>query len=70
MQFFYEVNLSDCDGANAELHVWSDGHVELVKGTRGVLRRLLGFYREPDAPAWVAQTLAKRFPKSFRDLND
>ncbi len=63
---FYEVNLSDCDGANADLHVWSDGRVDLVKGTRGVMRRLLGLFRDDDAPQWVIDTLARRYPKAFR----
>lgn len=53
---FYEVNLSDCDGRNATVHVWSDGKIEWINGQKA-WRRLLKFYNEPNAPKWVARFL-------------
>lgn len=57
---FYEVNLSNCDGLNATVHVWSDGSHELVKGSRYALRKLLPLFHDDEAPSFVRQWIYDR----------
>jgi hypothetical protein len=57
---FYELNLSNCDGLNATVHVWSDGTHELVKGTRYAMRKLIPLFRDEEAPGFVRQWIYDR----------
>lgn len=52
---FYEVNLSNCDGLNATLHIYSDGTHSLVKGSRYAMRKLIPLFRDEEAPGFVKQ---------------
>ncbi len=64
---FYEYILSDCDGSNATLHVWTNGKVETIHGTPAVRTRLLragaGDY---EASKWVNDALRRKYPVSFK----
>ena len=64
---FYELTLSDCDGANATAHVWTDGRIDRVAGSVGVFRRLVRLRMwDSDAPGWVIKALIQRYPALFR----
>ncbi len=59
---FYEVILSDCEGLNCTLHVWSNGAVDRVKGTAYAQRKLLPLFHDPEAPTFVTETINRLQP--------
>lgn len=61
---FYEVNLSDCDGSNATLHIWSDGRIEYIsKASRTKINRLAKLCKESEndleMPEWAKAVMRK-----------
>lgn len=60
---FYEVNLSDCDGSKATLHIWSDGRVDRYGATNSKVNRLAWLSREserdPEMPEFAREIMRK-----------
>jgi hypothetical protein len=52
---FYEVNLDNCDGAFADVHVFEDGShtVTRASNARKRFRHLLWTFRDDEAPSFV-----------------
>lgn len=61
---FYEVNLSDCDGSDATLHIWDNGKIECrSSASRTKIKRLAKLCKESendlDMPEWAKNVMRK-----------
>ncbi len=60
---FYEVNLSNCDGANATIHIFDDGTIDRKGNYHAKVKRLAKLCMEsendPEMPEWAKMPMRK-----------
>ena len=60
---FYEINLSNCDGYNATIHVFEDGKVDRRGNSYNKVKRLAKLCKESEhdkeMPEWAKITMRR-----------
>jgi len=60
---FYEINLSNCDGCNATIHVFENGKIDRRGNSYNKVKRLAKFCKESEydeeMPEWAKTAMRK-----------